>query len=321
MYINQFIVFAIYVRESNFNEHHHPRWNKNKQMKPQLLKLSTAPTQSFSVRQDFVPYMNNKWHYHAEVELIHFFKGRGTQFIGDQIDHFNPGDIVLIGSQLPHYWRFDDLYFADTNQEKADVRVAHFNECFWGKDFLELPENLNIKQLLDKAKRGIQIIGQTKKKIATILQEMLTSEGTKRILLLIEALDIIASNQNYQLISSMGFHPNLQDEEKCRINGIFDYTLSNFRQKISLEDISVIAGISSNSFCRYFKSKTGKTYSRFLLEIRVGHACKLLIENKMSVKQLCYESGFNNFASFHKYFKQITSKSPLSYQRAFLERV
>lgn len=289
-------------------------------MKPQLLKLSTAPTQSFSVRQDFVPYVNNRWHYHAEVELIHFYKGKGMQFIGDQINHFHPGDIVLVGSQLPHYWRFDDHYFDAQNQDTADVRVAHFNEHFWGRDFLELPENITIKQLLEKARRGIQVTGQAKKKVSLLLEQMLQSAGTRRIILLMEALHAIASDTSYRLISSIGFHPSLQDEEKKRINSIFDYTLANFRQKISLEDISTIAGISSNSFCRYFKAKTGKTYSRFLLEIRVGHACKLLIENKMSVKQLCYESGFNNFASFHKYFKQITEKSPLVYQKAFLEK-
>ncbi|WP_134089283.1 AraC family transcriptional regulator [Olivibacter sp. XZL3] len=289
-------------------------------MKPQLLKLSTAPTQSFSIRQDFVPYINNRWHYHAEVELIHFYRGKGTQFIGDQINHFHAGDIVLVGSQLPHYWRFDEHYFDHQNDDTADVRVVHFNEHFWGKDFLELPENIAIKQLLEKARRGIQVTGAAKKKVGLLLEQMLQSEGTRRIILLMEALHAIASDSSHRLISSIGFHPSLQDEEKKRINNIFDYTLANFRQKISLEDVSAIAGISSNSFCRYFKAKTGKTYSRFLLEIRVGHACKLLIENKMSVKQLCYESGFNNFASFHKYFKQITEKSPLAYQKAFLEK-
>jgi len=286
-------------------------------MKPQLLKLSTAPTQSFSVRQDFVPYVNNRWHYHNEVELIHFQCGNGTQFVGDKIDHFHSGDVVLLGSQLPHYWRFDDYYFT-SNPEQADVRVAHFDEQFWGKAFLNLPENASIKLLLEKAKRGIRVQGKAKRLVAQILQDMLETHGIKRIILLIEALNSIATEQDYELISSVGFHPSFQDKEKGRINSIFEYTLSHFRQKISLEEIAHIAGVSTNSFCRYFKSKTGKTFSRFLLEIRVGHACKLLIENKMSVKQLCYESGFNNFASFHKYFKQITGKSPLSYQRAFL---
>ncbi|RZK52417.1 MAG: AraC family transcriptional regulator, partial [Pedobacter sp.] len=103
-----------------------------------------------------------------------------------------------------------------------------------------------------------------------------------------------------------------------RINAIYEYSIANFKNKIPLEEIAAIAGISTHSFCRYFKSRTRKTYSQFLIEIKVGHACKLLIENKLSIKQLCYESGFNNFASFHKYFKLITGKSPLVYQKEFI---
>jgi transcriptional regulator GlxA family with amidase domain len=108
------------------------------------------------------------------------------------------------------------------------------------------------------------------------------------------------------------------DSEKDRINDIYEYSLRNFKGKIQLEEIASIANISPNSFCRYFKSRTRKTYSQFLIELRVGRACKLLIENNLSIKQLCFESGFNNFTSFHKYFKQITGKSPLSYQKEFM---
>ena len=126
-------------------------------MKPQLLKVSNAPAQSFSVRQDLVPYVNNKWHYHPEVELIHFNKGKGTQFIGDSIKRFQTGDIILVGSQLPHFWRFDDVYFNENSTAQADVRVAHFNEFFWGTEFMELPENKMIKAVLEKARRGLKI--------------------------------------------------------------------------------------------------------------------------------------------------------------------
>jgi AraC-like DNA-binding protein len=99
---------------------------------------------------------------------------------------------------------------------------------------------------------------------------------------------------------------------------VYDYSFTNFKRKIELDEIAAIAGISPNSFCRYFKARTKKTYSQFIIEIKVGYACKLLIDNKYSVKQICYESGFNNFASFHKYFKQITNKSPLDYKKEFI---
>jgi len=287
-------------------------------MKPQLLKVSTGPTQSFSVRRDLVPYMNNKWHYHPEVELIHFKKGFGTQFIGDSIKGFRSGDIILIGAHLPHYWRFDDSYFENESKVSADVSVAHFNENFWGDQFLNLPENKAIKALLENSRRGLQINGKVKVKVADLLTQMLTAEGTLRIMLLLEALSLIANCNQTVKLSSIGFKQDYAESENIRINAIYDYTLNNFRRKIHLEEIANVAVISPNSFCRYFKSKTRKTYSKFLMEIKVGHACKLLIENKLNIKQLCYESGFNNLASFHKYFKITTGKSPLNYQKEYI---
>lgn len=290
-------------------------------MRPQLLKVSKDPRHSFSVRRDEVPYINNRWHYHAEVELIHFKKGEGTQFIGDSIKQFKAGDVVLVGANLPHYWRFDDAYFEEDGHLKADVRVAHFAADFWGSQFLELPENVHIKTILDKAKRGIQVVGNTRQKVAEMLDSLLTTTDTQRIILLIEALSVIASCKQFELLSSIGFRYDVLEDEKDRINAIYEYSLKNFKRTIQLDEIAGVANISPNSFCRYFKSKTRKTYSQFLIEIRVGHACKLLIENKMSIKQLCYESGFNNFTSFHKYFKMITNKSPLTYQREFMGKV
>lgn len=289
-------------------------------MKPQLLKVSTGPAQSFSVRRDLVPYMNNKWHYHPEVELIHLKKGVGTQFIGDSIKSFRSGDIVLVGAHLAHYWRFDDIYFKNPSKVSADVRVAHFNENFWGDHFLNLPENKPIKSLLENSRRGIQVNGKIKIQVANLLEQMVTSEGANRIILLMEALNLIANSNQTVKLSSIGFKQDYDETENIKINAIYNYSLENFRRKIQLEEIANVAVISPNSFCRYFKSKTGKTYSRFLTEVKVGHACRLLIENKLNIKQLCYESGFNNMASFHKYFKMTTGKSPLSYQKEFISQ-
>src|SRR5688500_5286611 len=114
-------------------------------MRPQLLKVLKGPGYSYSIRRDLVPHVNNRWHYHTEVELIHFKKGEGTQFIGDSIKHFKTGDVVMVGSNLPHYWRFDDAFFDEHSKLTADVRVAHFTENFWGEKFLDLPENSSIR--------------------------------------------------------------------------------------------------------------------------------------------------------------------------------
>ncbi len=289
-------------------------------MKPQLLKVSNHPVNSFNARRDNVPYINNRWHYHSEVELIYFKKGNGTQFIGDSIKRFRSGDVILVGAHLPHYWKFDETYFSEDQKNNADVIVVHFNESFWGSTFLNLPENKSLKTILEKAQRGVVVQEKNKKPIGEMIESILFSEGPRRLLLLIESLLAIEANANPNLLSSIGFRHNFEETEKDRINAIYNYSLTNFKRKIPMEEMAAVANISPNSFCRYFKSRTRKTYTQFISEIRVGHACKLLIEDNMNVKQICYESGFQNFASFHKHFKMITGKSPLSYQKSFLQK-
>ncbi|WPU96053.1 AraC family transcriptional regulator [Mucilaginibacter sabulilitoris] len=286
-------------------------------MKPLLLKVSSGPAHSFSVRHDVLPDINNRWHCHPELELIYFKKGSGTQFIGDSIKQFKAGDMVLVGSNLPHYWRFDDAYFHHDENIKVEMIVVHFCENFWGDQFLQLPENKLIKVLLERSKRGLQISGSTKEKMAALLAAMLNTDGADRIIMLLTALNTLATSNPVNYLTSIGFKYDHNESENDRLNNIYEYSVRNFRKKIYLDEIAEIAGVSSNSFCRYFKSKTRKTYSQFIIEIKVGYACKLLIENKLNIKQLCYDSGFNNFSTFHKHFKQVTGKSPLMYQKEF----
>jgi AraC-like DNA-binding protein len=289
-------------------------------MRPQLVKVLNAPGHSFSVRRDLVPHLNNCWHFHSEVELIHFKKGGGKQFIGDSIKSFKSGDVVIIGSNLPHYWRFDDIYFEENTNTIADVRVAHFTEKFWGQNFLDLPENKNLKTVLEKAKRGLQITGKSKQVVAKLLEQLVSCNGSKSIILLMQALSSIFNCKGSLLLSSIGFKPDNDASENDRINAIYEYSIKNFKTKIQLHEIAEIANISPNSFCRYFKARTRKTYSQFLIELRVGHACKLIIENNQCIKRLCYESGFHNYTSFYKYFKIITGKTPFAYQKEFTEK-
>jgi AraC-like DNA-binding protein len=288
-------------------------------MKPQLLKVSSGPAHSFSVRHDVLPDINNRWHCHPELELIYLKKGSGTQFIGDSIKQFKSGDMVLVGPNLPHYWRFDDLYFNSGENNGVEVFVVHFCENFWGDQFLQLPENKLIKVLLEKSKRGLQVTGGTKEKVAVQMAAMLSTDGAERIIMLLKALNAIATSAPSGYMASIGFKYDHKDSENDRLYGSYEYSMQNFRKKIYLDEIAEIAGVSSNSFCRYFKSKTRKTFSQFIIEIKVGHACKLLIEDKLNIKQLCYDSGFNNFSTFHKHFKLVTGKSPLMYQKEFIK--
>lgn len=287
-------------------------------MKAQLLKVFPGNSNSFTVREDMGVQANKRWHYHPEIEIIYIKSGEGTHFIGDSIKRFKAGDIFMIGSHLPHFFKYDDAYFKQDTQDVIHVSVTQFCESFWGEKFLQLPENTNIRTLFEKARRGLLISPDISDKIAGILDELYHSVGLERIILLLNSLNILAHAKNMKQLSSMAFNHDASESEDDRINAIYDYSFANYKRKIELNEIAEVAKISPNSFCRYFKLKTKKTYSQFITEIRVGHACKLLIENKYFIKQICYESGFNNFASFNKYFKLTTGKSPMNYQKEFI---
>ncbi len=290
-------------------------------MKPHLLKVPTEPSHSFSLRRDRIPNINNRWHYHAEVELIEFHRGMGTQFVGDNIRRFGPGDVVLVGTNLPHYWRFDEGTLTDEPDAGPYSTVIHFLENFWGDRFLSLPENKPLKGVLEKARSGLLLTGALRSCVAGTMHTLRHSEGPHRIMALMDCLLAIAQSDESIVLSSIGFQYDLSDSENERINAIYDYTLNHFSQRITLDEIASVARLVPNSFCRYFKSRTGKTYSQFLLEIRVGAACKLLIENRLGIKQICFDSGFNNASCFHQKFKAITGKSPQTYQRTYANRM
>lgn len=289
-------------------------------MKPQLLKVTTGPAQSFSVRRDVVKYFYNRWHYHPEIELVHIEEGSGTQFIGDNIQHFQPGDVLLVGANLPHFWRCDDKYFQDIEGLEAKATVVHFLAEAWGKEFWNLPENQSINNLFLRAKQGLRFVGNTQEQVIYLLRKLLQQSQDNRLLRLYQILDLLAQSEEHVQLSSSKLQFGFDEEDTDRINRIYAYSLTHFQHKISIQEVANVANISPNSFCRYFKSRSRKTYSQFLLELRVGHACKLLIERPdFTISQICFECGFNTFSNFNKYFKLITGKNPGQFQRAYLK--
>ncbi|MDR3007867.1 MAG: AraC family transcriptional regulator [Sphingobacterium sp.] len=285
-------------------------------MKAQLLHLNSNLEHSFNARRDNTPQYHNLWHYHEELELIYFAKGSGTQFIGDSVRRFESGDITLVGSNLPHYWLFDEIYLQDEGAESADIRVIHFKENFWGNDFINLPENKSIKDLIRVSKRGISLLESSRLKTVQLIDAILAATGTTRIIHLLEILQYISAEEQHDLLTSPTFTIQLQDQDANRMQLAMQYIGENYRDQIRLQELASLTGMTPNSFCRYFKSQIGKTLFQFLIEMRVKTACNLLIENKQTVKQICFESGFQNFSSFHKYFKNVTGTTPLSFQRS-----
>jgi AraC-like DNA-binding protein len=283
-------------------------------MIPYLLKILNRADNSFSYTEFTLPNINSKWHYHPEIELIQIHEGSGTQFMGDNIKHFKAGDIVLVGSNLPHFWRYDEVADA-TSTDHHYSTVIHFTEKLWGENFLEMPENVQLNDLINKAKRGLLIQGETRDRVSKLIKQIGQVKGTYRLIHLLECLAIIADSQEFLYLSSLGFQYNASTVENERINAIYEYCFTHYLEKIPLDKIASEVGLVPSSFCRYFKSKTGKNFTKFILELKIGHACKMLMESDSSIKKICYDSGFNNFVSFHKHFKSITGMSPQNYQK------
>lgn len=289
-------------------------------MKPILRKVNVAAAYSFSVREDVLPYLYNHWHYHPEVELTLIRKSKGTRLVGDHIERFEDGDLVLLGSNLPHMWRNDEDHFKENSGLHVEAVAIHFHENFWGNAFLSLPEMEIIRQLMKHAQRGVKVIGKTRGQLAQKMEKMLAAEGPQKIALLLDLLSTIAVTKEKLFLSSLGFVQDYSLERTDKINEIYNYTFTNFTESISIEAVSKAVHISPNSFCRYFKTRTSKTYLQFLTELRIGHACKLILENEMSIAQVCYASGFNNISNFNRKFKEITGKTPLQYYKSYLNR-
>ena len=287
-------------------------------MKPLLRKVDKGYNYSFSVREDICPYFDSNWYYHPEIELTFLRKGSGMLFVGDSIDRFSEGDVILLGSNLPHLWRSDEKYFVSDPELQVEAVVVHFNEDFWGQGFLDLPELKSIKYLLKKAERGLRIKGEAQRILNEKMELMLQSKEVQRIEYLLSILHLIASSDECNPLSSLGFTLPTDETNSERINRIYAYTFDNFHSEITIKEVAAYAFISANYFCRYFKSQINKTYWQFLLEVRIGNACKLLVENEMNVSEICYSCGFNNLSNFNRQFKAVTNKTPLQYQKEYL---
>ena len=286
-------------------------------MKPKLLKIALAPEHSFSTRYDVVPYFFNEWHFHPEIELVYINDGTGTQFIGDNIQQFNTGDMVMVGSNLPHLWLCDEKYFVKNNKLKAASTVIHFMPDMLGDTFFKLPEHKEIEKLLEKARMGLQIHRQTNALVLEKMQALLQAKSSEKIILLLQILHILAHSKELSPIVSKNYQLLIPQKESERINIIYQYVFNKFKYPVKLEEVAALIHMSPNSFCRYFKTRTLKTFSAFLLEVRINHACKLLTETDLTISEICYKSGFNNFSNFNRHFKKQTANTPLQYKSKY----
>jgi len=282
-------------------------------MKPHFHKVPQQLESSFSIRRD--SSFGSLWHYHPELELHYLIRGEGVRFIGDNISNFSDGEIVLLGENLPHKWhcREDDI-----TQDGVEAIVLHFSSNFMGKDMLSLPEARLLPLLFEKAKRGMVIINGSRDKLIPLIEAVLKAEGLERLIALLSILKVLSETKDYHEVTRKSSFYQSNKYETDRLNVVCSYTMANYSQPISLEQIAAISNLTVTSFCRYFKLMTNKTYYDFLTEIRISHACHFLIEDKMSVDQIADKCGFYNISNFYRQFKKVIGVTPLTYKREYL---
>ena len=286
-------------------------------MDPILEKIIPSSDCSFTIKEEILPYVRIGWHFHPEYELTLFTESTGKRFVGDNIGNFEPGDLLLIGPGLPHYMRNDDMFYKNQADKRIRAIVVHFPENFLGDSFFNIPEMTPVKNILTNSRQGVHIFGKTRDQIAGQMENLLLTQGYERLKLLLDILDSISHSKEYELLSSLGFKNSFSANDADRINKIFDYLFLHFQEEISLEEVGDLVHMSTSNLCKFFKSRTGKTFTHVLNEIRIGYACKLFLEKDYSVSDVCYKCGFNSLSYFNRRFKHITKYSPLEYQHKF----
>lgn len=282
-------------------------------MIPKQLTRKSPTHESFVFSLHELPRFLNVWHYHEEVEIVFIEKSEGTKFIGDSITEFKEGDLVMIGSCLPHLWLNDKKYFEENDLEARSISI-HFHPDCMGKGFFDIPEMESISQLLEHSKMGLEVTGKSKEKILGLLHSIPGQSEFPRLNSLLNILHLIAEGPLKKLLSSRAFMESYIKNSSSKLDMVYEYILNHFKDDISLETVAEVVKMHPSAFSRYFKRYTGKTFIQFLNDVRIGYACRTFIYNtEKNIAEVGFESGFNNISNFNRQFKKIMEKTPKDY--------
>lgn len=266
------------------------------------------------------PHFTYPWHFHSEYEIIYVIEGTGNRFVGNSIESFESGDLALLGTNLPHFWRSDEKYHTKNNQENVNYIVIQFSNELLNDSFFQFVEFQVIKDLIKRSARGIHFTSPYAEKAGKKIIKIARSKGFKQLLLLLELLHNLGETSQYQLLASESYNEQEHNFSDDRMTKVLHYINTSYQQKIELEKVASIANLHPSAFCRYFKEKTGKSLSEYLNNMRLSYACRLILEKNLSISQVCFESGFNNLSNFNRTFKRYTKYTPTEYYLEFSKK-
>lgn len=283
-------------------------------MKPEYEKIVEPPQRSFTakiVNRNTRPLLSQAWHYHPEIEICFTLKSNGKRFVGNQISNYHENDLVMFGSNLPHGF---------TTEEYSSQVVIQMTRDFLGNDFMNSPELRPVRHLILYARRGLEYKGETKKKAAKVIKQLLKQKGLAQLIQLLKLLKILAHAEDVKEICSEEYAMGFNVTQFGRIKMVYDHIMDNFREEVSIKEIADKLNISEAAFYKFIKKQTKKTYTQIINEFRINYASKLLMTTDQSIAQICFESGYNNISYFNRKFKEIMDQTPQAFKNKYVNR-
>lgn len=282
-------------------------------MKIREVRLFKSPNASFIFYHEKSHF--TEWHYHPEYELVVILKGEGIRLIGDHIERFKEGDMLFLGSYLPHEWRCDKKYFHPSGKFLGECLVVQFLDNSFGEGFFDLPENVGLRNFFSNATQGCKIQGETRKRIKIKMETMLEMDNLDRMYTLFSIFKILSQTDEYRLLSSPAFHEPYTTTENDSLKKVIQYIHQNFQKDIKVGELLEISNMSNTTFFTSFKKMYRMTFKKYLLNLRIGYACQLLANNTFNISQIAYESGFENLSNFNRQFRAIKHCTPGEYKK------
>lgn len=257
------------------------------------------------------------WHFHSEYEILYIQAGTGTRFVGDNVDKYTNGDVFLLGSNLPHYMKSDEAYHAEDSKLRVKGVNIQFEKDFMYHAIHHYPHFINIKKLLEDAQKGVYFPAGCSVKIVELLNRIPLEKGIDQMTSFLQLLKEMTEIKSKQPISTS----DVIDEKLCnasRIDNVISYLNKHYHRKMDLSEIASHASMNPAAFCRFFKSKTGKTFKNYVLDMRISYARKLLLMDDMNISQISVKCGFDTISYFNKTFKKHSGYSPTEYRKMML---
>lgn len=288
---------------------------KNKSAIYQKLPLTRG--NSFVINRYTTPHFETPWHFHEEYELVYCETGFGNKFIGNSFSSYQQGEMAFIGKNVPHLFKADNCFYEPEATVKPSSIVIQFLEDFLGKHFFNSPEMMEMKQMLSLSMNGLMVVGETKDKIRTVMFDMLDAGKIDKLKGLIAIFGLLSCSSELQPVS-MTTVSGINVTDSLKMHKVLEYALNNFKEDVTIKEAAKQSSLSESAFCRYFKSRTQKSFLGFVIEMRLSEACKLLKETALSVLDICYESGFKNLSNFNRLFRKQFHQNPLEYRKKMI---